>query len=91
MCRDRLRLAFRALQRGHISDRTVVCVRRDVGVGYLELAHGIPPDISASAWHTEPAFSSLTGDAAAAAAATPKHGAEIARFFPHGAGDGIMS
>jgi len=35
-----------------------VWVRRDVGVGDVELAHGIPPILSAPPWHIEPAFSS---------------------------------
>ncbi len=53
---DRLRLSCRALERRHIGDRTVVWVR-DLVVGDIERAHGTPPIISASPWHTEPAFS----------------------------------
>ena len=57
MRRDRRRLPFRALERRHIGRRSSLRVRRNVVVGDLELAHGIPPIISASPWHTEPAFS----------------------------------
>ena len=57
MRRDRRRLPFRALERRHIGRPYLVRVRRDVVVGDLKLAHGTPPIISASPWHTEPAFS----------------------------------
>src|SRR6516164_757586 len=54
---DRLRLSCRALERRHISDRTVVWVR-DLVVGDIERAHGIPPIVPSSTWHKDPAFSS---------------------------------
>ncbi len=44
MRRDRRRLAFRALERRHIGRRSSLLVRRDIGFGDIELAHGTPSD-----------------------------------------------
>ncbi len=56
MRRDRRRLPFRALELRHIGRRRFLSIR-DVVVGDIERAHGIPPIIPALPWHTEPAFS----------------------------------
>src|SRR5947208_4131088 len=56
MRRDGRRLPFRALERRHIGRRSSFRVRALV-VGDIERAHGTSPIISASTWHTEPAFS----------------------------------
>src|SRR5271169_1957767 len=41
---ERLRLSCRALERRHIGHCTVMWVRRDVGVGDIEWAHGNTSD-----------------------------------------------
>src|SRR5204863_7334614 len=74
MRRDGRRLPFRALERRHIGRRSSLLVRALV-VGDIERAHGTPPIISASPWHTEPGFSRAwvtgPGNVCRASRATP--------------------